>query len=82
MSTDPTIQDTLKQATQRIDRAEEAAGYADHRAEQLGALVAELSTQIYELNLRIGRFEKRLADLQTNQQDVPNEPPPHSHRPL
>jgi uncharacterized coiled-coil protein SlyX len=74
-----------KDPAARLDALEETAGFAEHKAEQLEALVNDLSTQVYELSARLERLEKRLGDLESDAgdgQEVPNEPPPHSHRPL
>ena len=70
--------------SQRLRAIEEAAGFAEHRTGQLDRAVQELSEQVYELAVKLERVEKRLADLQSasEEQDVPNDPPPHSHRPL
>ncbi len=70
---------------QRLTAIEETAGFAEHRTEQLETLVNDLSTQVYELSARLARLEKRLGDLESQAGDdaeVPNDPPPHSHRPL
>jgi uncharacterized coiled-coil protein SlyX len=70
----------------RLTAVEEAAGFAEHRAEQLEALVAELSSQVFDLSGRLERLEKRLGDLETGDTGEPDaidtQPPPHAHRPL
>jgi len=81
MSTDPTSDQSAGDLQSRIDQLEEAAGFSERNTSRLEALVAELSAQVYELGIKLTRFERRLSDLQTNQREVPNEPPPHSHRP-
>lgn len=71
----------------RIAALEESVGFAEHKAAQLDALVADLSAQVYELGSKLERLENRLTDLKADIQTgepgaVPNDPPPHSHRPL
>ena len=71
----------------RLAALEETAGFTEHKAARLDALVAELSAQVYDLSTKVERLEKRLIDLKADVQagetgEVPNDPPPHSHRPL
>lgn len=71
----------------RIAALEEAVGFSEHRAAKLDVLVAELSVQIFDLSNKLERMEKRLEDLKADVRsgatgEVPNDPPPHSHRPL
>jgi len=67
----------------RLEAVEQEIGFAGRAAERLEQTVAELSSQVYELNGRLDRLEKRLADLTPDQgEDAPDEPPPHSHKPL
>ena len=71
----------------RISALEETLGFTEYKAQQLDALVADLSAQVYELSTRLERLEQRLTDLKADVhagegREVPNEPPPHSHRPL
>jgi len=67
----------------RLNTLEQEAGFTTRAVERLEATLAELSTQIYDLNGRLQRLEKKLGDFESKLGgEVPNEPPPHSHRPL
>ena len=71
----------------RLAALEETAGFTERKADQLDALVAELSAQVFDLTNKLECLDKRLAELKADVQagdicEVPNDPPPHSHRPL
>lgn len=67
----------------RLDSMEQEAGFTSRAVERLEATIAELSTQVYDLSGRLQRLEKKLGDFESKLGDnVPNDPPPHSHRPL
>lgn len=66
----------------RIRVVEEEVGLTELRTEQLDEMVRELSGQVFELAKRMEHLERRLTDLTTPNEDVPDEPPPHSHMPI
>ena len=83
------MSDPQRHPEQRIAALEESVGFAEHKAGKLDSLVTDLSAQVYELATRLERLERKITDLQTDVQsgqgaagEVPNDPPPHSHRPL
>jgi uncharacterized coiled-coil protein SlyX len=65
----------------RLKIVEEEIGLTELRTEQLDQVVRDLSAQVFELANRLDRLERRMLD-QGEDEEVPNEPPPHAHRPL
>lgn len=65
----------------RLKAVEEEIGQTEIRTDQLDQAVRDLSAQILELTGRLDRLERRVLDQATPAADVPDEPPPHSHRP-
>lgn len=65
----------------RLKAVEEEIGQTEIRTDQLDQAVRDLSAQILELTGRLDRLERRVLDQATPADDVPDEPPPHSHRP-
>lgn len=65
----------------RLKAVEEEIGLTELRTGQLDQAVRDLSAQILELTSRLDRLERRMLDQTTPGGDVPDEPPPHSHRP-
>ncbi len=75
-SSDPSSHDQ-----DRIRAVEEEVGLNELRTGKLDEMVRELSSEVFELARRMETLERRLADLSSaSSRDVPDEPPPHSHR--
>lgn len=66
----------------RLRVVEEEVGLTELRTGQLDEMVRELSGQVYELAKRLESLERRFTNIETPAVEVPDEPPPHSHRPL
>lgn len=66
----------------RIRVVEEEVGLTELRTGQLDEMVRELSGQVFELAKRLETLEQRFVELAAPEEVVPDEPPPHSHRPL
>lgn len=66
----------------RLKVVEEEIGLTELRTEQLDQMVRDLSAQVFELANRLDRLERRVLDHGEADEEVPNDPPPHAHRPL
>lgn len=73
----------------RLQRLEEAVGFAQHESEQLAAEVLKLGTRLLEMSRRLDALEQRerareAASANPDDPDAgpPNDPPPHSAGPM
>lgn len=65
-----------------MTRLEEAVGFVDHTAAQLGEQIVALNRELAAMSRRIAALERRLTDLQEGAVDAaPLVPPPHSAGP-
>ena len=65
----------------RMRAVEEEVGLTGLRTAQLDEMVRALSGQVFELAKRLETLERRFVAMASSE-DVSDEPPPHSHRPL
>lgn len=80
----PDIRPEVRLVAERLQRVEEAAMLSDHEREQLSEHVLSLTRALERLTARLDSLERRLADLQRDD-DVPgigahDEPAPPRNR--
>jgi uncharacterized coiled-coil protein SlyX len=66
----------------RLNRLEEAVGFADRTGEQLSEQIVALNREMGSLSRRLANLERRLTDLHDSiTEAAPVVPPPHSAGP-
>jgi len=56
---------------------ESRIAYQDDSIDQLGEVIRDQWAAIDALKKQIGSLERRISDLENNEQQPPNAPPPH-----